>query len=79
LEEWFRGELVGGLLEAGLEREAGPCFSPLVPQIINGGWKPSNFHACDLLVHLAMLGQIHRQVKDLPPGTRIGGFEVVEE
>jgi len=79
LEDWFRGGLVGDLLGAGLSREPGQCFSPLVPQMVNGSWDPSNFHACDLLVHLAMLGQIHRQVKDLPPGTKISGFKVVEE
>jgi hypothetical protein len=79
VEAWFRGGLIGELLEAGLERGPGQCFSPLVPQVVNGSWEPSNFDACDLLVHLAMLGQIHRQVKDLPPGTRISGFEVVDE
>lgn len=79
LEDWFRGGLIGALLTAGLSREPGQCFSPLVPQIVNGSWEPSNFHACDLVVHLAVLGQIHRQVKDLPPGTKISGFKVVEE
>jgi hypothetical protein len=76
LEEWFRGELIIQLLEAGITRKPGECFSPLVPQIINGSWEPKNFHACDLLVHLATLGQIHLQVKDLPPGTRISGFDI---
>lgn len=79
LDQWFRGDLLVELLEAGLQREPGWCFSPLVPQIIGGSWEPSNFHPCDLLVHFSMLGQIHNQVKDLPPGTRISGFKVVEE
>jgi hypothetical protein len=79
MEAWFRGGLVEELLEAGLEREPGQCFSPFVPQVVSGSWEPSNFHACDLLIHLAMLGQIHCQVKDLPPGTKISGFKVVEE
>jgi T6SS immunity protein Tdi1, C-terminal len=76
MQEWFRCGLVEGLLEAGLEREPGQCFSPLVPPAVGGSWRPSNFHACDLYVHLAALGQLHRQVKDLPPGTRISGFNV---
>ena len=54
-------------------------FQSLVPQVVNGSWEPSNFHACDLLVHLAVLGQIHQQVKDLPPDTKISGFKVIEE
>jgi hypothetical protein len=77
LEAWFRGGLIGDLLESGLKRDPGQCFSPLVPQVVNGSWEPSNFHVCDLLVHLSTLGQIHRQVKDLPPGTNITGFNVV--
>jgi hypothetical protein len=78
-ENWFRADLIGELLEAGLVREPGQCFSPLVPQVVSGSWAPSNFHACDLLLHLSVLGQIHRQVKDLPAGTKISGFKVVEE
>jgi hypothetical protein len=79
MENWFRGGLIVELLEAGIAREPGECFSPYVPQCVNGSWEPKNFHACSLLVHLSVLGQIHRQVKDLPPGTKISGFKVVEE
>lgn len=79
LEAWFRGGLIEELLTAGLRREPAECFSPYLPQIVGGTWEPSNFHACDLLVHLYMLGQIHRQVKDLPAGTKISGLEIVEE
>ena len=79
LEAWFRGGLIGDLLEAGLTRQPGQCFSPLVPQILSGSWEPSNFDACDLLIHLSMLGQIHRQVKDLPEGTKIDGFYTEEK
>lgn len=79
MDLWFKMGLVADLLEAGLRREPGQCFSPFVPQVVGGGWEPSNFHVCDLLVHLSMLGQIHRQVKDLPAGTKISGFDIVEE
>jgi len=79
LEAWFRGGWIIELLEAGLKREPRHCFSPFVPPIIGGTWRPSNFHACDLLVHLSVLGQIHEQVKDLPPGTPIREFRIVEE
>lgn len=78
MDVWFKIGLVADLSEAGITRGPGQCFSPFVPQVINGSWEPSNFHACDLLVHLSMLGQIHRQVKDLPPGTKISGFSVDE-
>jgi hypothetical protein len=79
MEEWFRSSLLADLLKAGLSREPGQCFSPFVPQVVSGSWEPSNFHACDLVVHLSMLGQIHRQVNDLPPGTKISSFDIVGE
>jgi len=78
-EAWFRCGLICELLSTGFERKPGQCFSPYVPQIINGSWEPSNFHACDLLVHLTILGQIHRQVKRLPAGTKISGFRIADE
>lgn len=36
----------------------------------------SNVEACDLMVHLSILGQIHRGVKNLPEGTQINRFTV---
>ena len=79
MEDWFRVSLIGELLEAGQTRAAAQCFSPFVPQIVGGSWESSNFHACNLVVHLTMLSQVHQQVKDLPPGTRIAGFDLVDE
>lgn len=76
MDEWFKIVLAVDLSETGITRGPGQCFSPFVPQAIGGSWEPSNFHACDLRVHLSMLGQIHRQVKDLPPGTKISGFSI---
>jgi hypothetical protein len=31
----------------------------------------------EVIVHIA--GQLHRQVRDMPPGTRITGFEMAPE
>jgi hypothetical protein len=33
-----------------------------------------NLELMDFEVYLSLQGQLHRQVKDLPPGTRITGF-----
>lgn len=34
----------------------------------------SNIEAIGFVVSISILGQLHRQVRDLPPGTRISGF-----
>lgn len=74
--DWFLVEFLADLLSAKLARKKSECFSPLLPQKIGGSWDPANFKACDPLVHFSVLGQIHRQVKDLPEGTKISGFDV---
>jgi hypothetical protein len=33
-----------------------------------------NLHLMGFEVYLSLQGQLHRQLKDLPPGTRITGF-----
>jgi len=73
--DWFRCALLDDIQDAGLSRKAEQCFSPLHLPLIGGSWTPSNFQACSLIVHL-VVGQIHQQVKDLPPGTKITGIDV---
>jgi len=75
-DEWFKVGLVADLLAAGIKPSPGQCFSPLIPPFVNGTWKPTNFQACDLVVHLTVLGQMLHSVQDLPPGTRISRFDV---
>jgi hypothetical protein len=36
----------------------------------------SNVEVVDFLVALNLAGQIHRQIRELPPGTKITGFTV---
>lgn len=70
--EWFVPGLVGDLLAAGKQLGPGQCFGVKVPPVLGGAIEPENFEPVDLVVHFGMLGQIHRQVKQLPPGTPIG-------
>jgi hypothetical protein len=70
--------IVRGLREAGVPLGRLQCYSPDVPPILGGSLSRDNLRPCDILVHASMLGQIHQQVKDLPPGTRIGEIKVIE-
>lgn len=75
-EEWFVPELVDAILESGVRLEPGQCLSYKVPPVLGGRMIPSNFERTDLAVHLEILGQIHKQIKDLPPGTPIGKIDI---
>jgi hypothetical protein len=68
---WFRPDLVGALLEHGTKLAAGQVYSPTVPPILGGDLNPTNFTPSQWRMHLHVLGHIHRQVKDLPPGTPV--------
>jgi hypothetical protein len=78
LDEWFMPQLVGDLKEAGVSLGTGQCYSYKVPPVLSGPIDPSNIEPADLLIHFSLMGQIHRQVKDLPEGTPIHEFNVKE-
>jgi hypothetical protein len=76
--EWFNPQLVGDLLAQGRRLRPGECFGYKIPPILGGEAQPGNSEPTDLEVHFEILGQIHRQVKDLPAGTPIGGITISE-
>ena len=69
--QWFVPQLVGDLIAAGVLLGAGQCYSYKTPPVLGGQIEPDNFEPTDLSVHFSILGQIHWQVKNLPPGTSI--------
>lgn len=75
-ERWFVPELVGDLLASGKLLAPGECYSWKKPPGLGGEMEPDNFEPTDLSVHFSILGQIHRQVKDLPPGTKISKINI---
>lgn len=46
------------------------------PLVLGGADTLENIETANVVVHLSLLGQIHKQVKDLPPGTPINSFKV---
>lgn len=74
--EWFVPELVGYLLTSGMKLGSGQCFGYKVPSVLGGEVDLDNFEPTDVQVHFGILGQIHRQVKDLPPGTPIREIKI---
>ena len=70
-DEWFLPNLIGDLLASGKTLGAKECFGYKIPPVLGGKYEPDNFEPTDLSVHFGILGQIHFQIKDLPPGTKI--------
>ena len=75
-DQWFIPQLVGDLMTSGVHLAPGQCYSYKKPPILGGKIEPENFEPTDLSVHFSILGQIHRQVKDLPPGTKISNIKI---
>jgi hypothetical protein len=46
------------------------------PPVLGGALEVGNLSPMDFVVAVNIAGQIHRQVKDLPPGTPIGKVEI---
>jgi hypothetical protein len=43
---------------------------------LRGQLEEDNFQRTDLQVHYSILGQLHRQTKHLPPGTKIDSIKI---
>jgi hypothetical protein len=74
--KWFIPQLVGDLMMRGVRLARGQCYSYKIPPVLGGSIAPDNFAPTDLSVHFSILGQIHRQVKNLPPGTKISDIKI---
>lgn len=77
-EAWLDPALMAALIRQYGALPPGQCFSSRVPPALGGSRAPDNFEPASLLVHFGLLGQIYRQVKDLPPGTPISSVRIVE-
>jgi hypothetical protein len=58
----FAVQMVGDLREGGLVLRPGTVYSFKHPPALGGAFEPDNVEACDIAVHFATTGQIHRQL-----------------
>ncbi|WP_298466727.1 T6SS immunity protein Tdi1 domain-containing protein [uncultured Erythrobacter sp.] len=56
----------------------GECYDFTPPPILGGPMTPENFEVTDFVVKMSIAGQIFVQVKDLPPGTKIGEIKITD-
>ena len=76
-DRWLMSKVVDGQAALGMQPGADQCLSFQHPPALGGAISPDNLELCGILVHFSIAGQIHRQIKDLPPGTRIDELEIV--
>jgi len=74
--QYFAVNLVAPLLKSGPALEQKQVYGWTRPPILGGKYSPDNLEPTDASVHFSMLGQIFRQVKDLPDGTPIGDITI---
>jgi hypothetical protein len=75
-DRWLMPDIVDGQASLGMKPGVNECLSYRHPPILGGQITPDNFETCSVLVHFSLAGQIHQQVKDLPPGTKIGPIKI---
>jgi hypothetical protein len=67
------------LLEARSEHlTPGQCYSYKIPPVLGGSFESTNVQAISAIVHFTIMGQLHEQTRNLPPGTKISHFKIVE-
>lgn len=74
--DYFAVEAVIALEQAGVKLGPGQIYSLKVPAVLGGKYSLDNVATVDISIHFSLTGQIHEQVKDLPPGTKITGIDI---
>lgn len=71
VNEWFLLELVAELKRTGLLLTEKKLYGYKTLPILGGEYTPENFELIDVEVHFELSGEIHKQIKDLPDGTKV--------
>jgi len=74
--QWFLTDLLTEIELAGPALSAGQCFSFKKPPALGGRVELANVEIASIAVYVSLMGQIHHQLKDLPPGTKIQGIKI---
>lgn len=75
-DRYLMAALLAAADRAGLEPGPGEVLAFKVAPVLGGAPEVDNVQVVDLVVNLDILGQVHQQVRELPPGTTITGFTI---
>ena len=68
---WLMFPLVDACVAAGMRLRPDQCYGYKIPPFLGGAYDLENIEPTDLNIHYDLLAELWRQVKDLPPGTKI--------
>ena len=70
--DWFLPPLIEALQSQGKRLAPGECYSHLTfPIFAEGKYIPENFKAVPAAAHFAFAGDLHRQIQNLPDGSKV--------
>jgi hypothetical protein len=75
-DEYLMVGLASAAGDAGLSPEPEQVLSFKVPPVLGGQLAVENLELADFVVAVNTAGQIHQQVKSLPPGTPVTGITI---
>jgi hypothetical protein len=73
-DQYLLAGLALGAASRGLVPGPSQVYAFSVPPVLGGAIDATNMEVLDFVVAVSMSGQVHHQVRDLPPGTTISGF-----
>jgi len=73
-DQYLLAGLAASAERQGIVPNTGQVYGFKIPPVLSGATNLSNVEVIDFVVSLNLLGQLHKQVRDLPPGTQISGF-----
>lgn len=71
VNRWFMIDLITELRSSNKNLNDGQLYSYKKLPVIGGDYSIDNFEPADIEVHFSFAGQIHRQIRDLPNGTKV--------
>lgn len=72
----FRSSAAAELRDGGRVLAPGQVWGFIHPPALGGTYRVDNYEPTDMVVHFSIQGQIHQQIKDLPPGTSISSIKL---
>ena len=79
VSNWFLVDLIAALMTERNKLKQGQVYSYKKLIVLGGDYTTDNFEPADMEVHFSFAGQIHRQIKDLPPGTKINSVKFMPD
>jgi len=75
-DQYLLGGLAMALDRDGLQLQPEQVYDFKVPPKLGGTFEPSNITVMDFVVSVNIAGQLHDQIRNVPPGTKIKGIKV---